>query len=458
MIKKGLISLFSIALLLGCWQLSALLVNLPALFPSVPSLIKTLAGLMTSETFYQSVAATLLRGIAGMLLSFTAATGVACLFSKNELLYELFRPLLTIMRSVPVISFILLALIFLNPESIPLIIAFLTMFPLLVENLTKGICSQRKELILMARQFRIGFYNRLTQVIYPQLTPFLYSGLASASGFGWRAIIMGEVLAQCTLGIGGEMKRAQTFIAVPELMAWTIIAIGISFLFDKGFSWLGKQSFPIRYSSRNRMPVHLESTDIRITDLSFHYGKSDLFSHFNYTFKKGFIYGITAPSGYGKTTLLNLIGGILQPKEGQIGTGQTDGIACVFQKPELLGQLTLLENIALPLAGLTCKTNALHIAGKLLEEMELSEFSERHPHDLSYGQQQRVAIARALAFPSTLLLMDEPFKGLDDALSSRLTNSIRERQSRNGQTILFTSHNPEELKRMADKILQLNTR
>ena len=63
----------------------------------------------------------------------------------------------------------------------------------------------------MARQFRIGRWNKLAQVVYPQLKPFLYSGLASASGFGWRAIIMGEVLAQCSPGIGGEMKQAQVF-------------------------------------------------------------------------------------------------------------------------------------------------------------------------------------------------------------------------------------------------------
>ena len=113
------------------------------------------------------------------------------------------------MRSIPVISFILLALIFLNPESIPLMIAFLTMFPLLTENLTRGILDLRPGLSIMARQFHIRRSNVLFQIIYPQLKPFLYSGLASAAGFGWRAIIMGEVLSQCAFGIGSEMKRAQ---------------------------------------------------------------------------------------------------------------------------------------------------------------------------------------------------------------------------------------------------------
>lgn len=455
--KKSVFTLISIGLLLLAWQLLAMLVGLPDLVPSVPRLLETLVMLFTSGSFYQSVVATLLRGITGMLISLIAATGIAFLFNKREWIYELFRPLLAIMRSVPVISFILLALIFLRPESIPLMIAFLTMFPLLTENLTKGIRNRRKELSIMARQFRIGRWNRLTQVIYPQLKPFLYSGLASASGFGWRAIIMGEVLAQCNPGIGGEMKQAQVFIAVPELMAWTIVAILISYLFDKGISWLGRQQFPIRYNKHtSELPAPEDCCEIRMDNVSFQYGTQPVLSHFSYTFEKGVVYGITAPSGTGKTTLLNLAGGILQPAQGEIEKVYKGGIACVFQEPELLGQLTIKENIAFPLAAHLKKETALQQAVSLLKEMELEGLENRYLHELSFGQQQRVAIARALAYPSPLLLMDEPFKGLDEALCSRIIGRIRQRQAISGQTVLFSSHNPEELRLLADRIIRLN--
>ena len=88
--------------------------------------------------------------------------------------------------------------------------------------------------------------------------------------------------------------------------------------------------------------------------------------------------------------------------------------------------------------------------------MELEDFANRFPNELSFGQQQRAAIARALAYPSPLLLMDEPFKGLDEALSHRIIERIRERQAESGQTILFTSHNPEELRLFADKTIRLD--
>lgn len=453
--KKGLIALVSILLLLLGWQITAVWMNQPELIPSLPKLTKTLAELFTTGTFYLSVAATIGRGLLGMFLSLTLSFIVACLFTRYELLYELFRPLLTIMRSVPVISFILLALLFLNPESIPLMIGFLTMFPLLTENLAKGIRNLRPDLSVLSHQFRIGKWNKLIHILYPQLKPFLFSGLASAAGFGWRAIIMGEVLSQCSLGIGSEMKRAQNFIAVPELMAWTVIAILISFFFDKGISrmatWNGKIHFtptpkPIIPDTARKDP-----SPVQLSDIKYGYG----ITSFSYTFNKGRIYGISAPSGTGKTTLLNLINGTLTPTKGHIEIDRHPGIASVFQEPELLVHLTALENVVLPLARLFPKEKAFQEAKDMLEEMEVGDLSERYPEQLSYGQQQRIAIARALAYPAPLLLMDEPFKGLDEALAFHIIKQIQRRQKGNDRTILFTSHNLKELERLADEVIVL---
>ena len=137
-LRKTITTIVATAILLAGWQLFAVIANQPELIPSLPRLVRTLCEWLVSGSFYQSVGATILRGVLGMSISFVCAIGMAGLFARFEWVYELFRPLLAIMRSIPVISFILLALIFLNPESIPLMIAFLTMFPLLTENLTRG--------------------------------------------------------------------------------------------------------------------------------------------------------------------------------------------------------------------------------------------------------------------------------------------------------------------------------
>lgn len=455
--KRGLITLLSVCFLLLVWQLMALYIGQPELIPSVPGLIETLLELLKTAAFYQHLSATILRGLTGMLISLACAFVSASVFARYRLVYELCRPLLTVMRSVPVISFILLALIFLDPEGIPLMIAFLTMYPLLTENLTEGLSNLRPGLSQMADLFKINWRNRLMQVVYPQLKPFLFSGLASAAGFGWRAIIMGEVLSQCAFGIGGEMKRAQNFIAVPELVAWTIMAVLISFLFDKGISKLAAVRWPVSFCATGidiKEYKGLESPVV-ISDVTFRYTDTKVLSHFSYTFEPGTVYGIKAPSGTGKTTLLNVISGSLKPSAGEINYKGSQNFSAVFQEPELLPQLTVSENVCLPLTSVYDKANAIRHSVEVLKSVEMESFADKYPDELSYGQQQRVALARALAYPSNIMLLDEPFKGLDNDLTFRIIDRILAGQKENRQTIIFTSHDPEELALLASVIIEM---
>ncbi len=453
MIRKRCTIWFSIGMLLLLWQGAAMWIGQPEFFPSLPRLVVALGDMMCSVSFYQSIGMTIARGAAGIGLSMAMAVALSGVFARVEWFYELFRPLLVLMRSVPVISFILIALIFFHPESIPLLIGFLTMFPLLTENLTKGIRNLNPDLRSLGCRFRLSRKNKLAQILYPQLKPFLFSGLASATGFGWRAIIMGEVLSQCALGIGSEMKRAQSFIDVSGLLAWTVVAVVISFLSDKAIQWISEREIKISYPSQLvpfKTPVKA-AHPIVAYNLSYRYG----ITRFNYCFEEGKIFGISAPSGTGKTTLLNLLGGTLTPTEGERIIDPYWGIASVFEEPLLLPHLTVKENITLVLASFFTERVSWSMADELLSYMELDGLARRYPSELSYGQQQRVAIARALAYPSPFLFMDEPFKGLDEALTLRLINYLRQKQEERKQTILFTSHQTEELTSFADVVICL---
>ena len=308
---------------------------------------------------------------------------------------------------------------------IPLLIAFLTMYPLLTENLLKGLMNRRDSWKILARQFHLNAWNRLFQINYPQLKPYLFSGLASAVGFGWRAIIMGEVLSQCVDGIGKRMKEAQVFIDVPELIAWTLVAIVLSWLTDKLISRLSDWQPSVRYrhSAVELQAVSLQPNDICLTEVSYSYGVH----HMNIVLKAGKIYALSAPSGQGKTTLLQLLNGTLRPISGEITClpGQT---ANLFQEPTLLPQLTAKENIMLGGAAYYDRAILEQQSLRLLTAFQLEKQAEMYPAALSYGQQQRVALARALMFPAGLLLLDEPFNGLDVELRQLVARFLVEWQ------------------------------
>lgn len=454
-IPSKLLSACSLLLLLLGWQLLAEAMRQPELIPSVPRLLMALVELLGSAEFYQSVGCTLGRGLLGLAGSAVCAALTAWLLARHSLLEQLFRPWLTLLRSVPVISFILLALIFLNPEQLPLLIAFLTCFPLLTENLTNGLKALRPSLSLMAKQFQFSCYNRLTQIYYPQLHPFLFSGLTSAAGFGWRAIIMGEALAQCAAGIGSAMKVAQNFLDVPSLLAWTVVAILISHTTDQALRRLAQWQPAIRFAKPGEAHAPSgESADrqryVRVDQLGYRYA----IHGFSHLFEAGRCYGFSAPSGRGKTTLLHLLSGTLHPTEGSI-TPQPSPVARLFEYPELLPQLSALQNVALPLAACYPLHEAEAIAREALTALRLTDAQQQqHPNTLSYGQQQRVALARALAFPAPYLMLDEPFKGADEALKQQLIRCIQRQKSRRA-IIWLVSHDPDELALLADQVITL---
>lgn len=450
--KRIVLTCLSILLIPVAWQLLSWQMAQPQLIPSFPDLIRALLRLVYSPGFLVSIGTTCLRACVGLLLSLAAASITAFLLNRSEGIRFLFMPWLSLLRSVPVISFILLALIFLNPEMIPLLIAFLTMYPLLTENLLKGLMNRRDSWKILARQFHLNAWNRLFQINYPQLKPYLFSGLASAVGFGWRAIIMGEVLSQCVDGIGKRMKEAQVFIDVPELIAWTLVAIVLSWLTDKLISRLSDWQPSVRYrhSAVELQAVSLQPNDICLTDVSYSYGVH----HMNIVLKVGKIYALSAPSGQGKTTLLQLLNGTLRPISGEITClpGQT---ANLFQEPTLLPQLTAKENIMLGGAAYYDRAILEQQSLRLLAAFQLEKQAGMYPAALSYGQQQRVALARALLFPAGLLLLDEPFNGLDVELRQLVARFLVEWQQEKQATVVFSSHHADEIKAMNAEVITL---
>ena len=136
-------------------------------------------------------------------------------------------------RSVPVISIILLALIWLDSGSVPVFIGMLTMFPFITTNVSDGIRSIDRDLVTMAEFYKVKRERIIRELYIPAITPFIVSGASSALGIGWRAIIIGEVLSQPEYGIGTMMQNAQTFLNIDAVIAWTIVAVLISYGFEK---------------------------------------------------------------------------------------------------------------------------------------------------------------------------------------------------------------------------------
>ena len=197
-----------------------------------------------SEKFWLSMLYSLCRVLIGFVISAFFGLLVGIIAGQNKYVYAFFLPYLIIMRSTPVISFILLALIWFSSGNVAVFIAFLIMFPLLCTTIIKGVQSIDKELIEMSQVYAFSLKKKIIHIYIPGITPFLLTGASNALGMGWRAVIIGEVISQPLRGIGTNMHEAHSYLRVSELIAWTLAAIIIGYLFEYALQQIEKQLSP----------------------------------------------------------------------------------------------------------------------------------------------------------------------------------------------------------------------
>ena len=205
---------------------------------------------------------------------------------------------------------------------------------------------------------------------------------------------------------------------------------------------------------------------LSIRGLHKSYGSTPIFSEIDCEIGKGEFITLLGPSGCGKSTLLRCIAGLTGVNGGQIIldgqdlvplTPQKRGIGMVFQSYALFPNMNVAQNVAFGLRMQKIKgSEAEQRVKQVLELVELNDFAERYPHQLSGGQCQRVALARSLVTRPRLLLLDEPLSALDARIRKHLREQIRAIQQELGLTTIFVTHDQEEALTMSDRIFLMN--
>jgi iron(III) transport system ATP-binding protein len=173
---------------------------------------------------------------------------------------------------------------------------------------------------------------------------------------------------------------------------------------------------------------------------------------------------LLGPSGCGKSTTLRMIAGVELPDAGTIRIDgapvwdartnlppEARSVGLMFQDFALFPHLSVTENVGFGLTRLGAPERHKRV-GEWLERVNLSGFERKYPHELSGGEQQRVALARALAPRPRIMLMDEPFSGLDNRLRDGIRDTTLELLKETGTAVLLVTHEPDEAMRMADQI------
>ncbi len=186
---------------------------------------------------------------------------------------------------------------------------------------------------------------------------------------------------------------------------------------------------------------------MRIDGLTFAYGDRTVFDNFDLEIPTGRILSVLGDSGVGKTTLLQLLSGLATPTAGSVPQ-----LACgyIFQQPRLLPTATVRQNLLL-----TAPPQAASHVDEWLDKVQLSQYAGYYPHQLSGGMAQRVAMARAFLTEAPLLLMDEPFKGLDMALQQALHTEFVQLWQATEATVVLVTHDLDEAVELGHRVAVL---
>lgn len=201
---------------------------------------------------------------------------------------------------------------------------------------------------------------------------------------------------------------------------------------------------------------------VRIGGLSVSFGKTRVLHEISMEIADGEFVSLLGASGCGKTTLLKSVAGLLETKSGRIEINgrvmnnispEKRGTVIVFQDLRLFPHMTAGKNIAFPMSiKKVSRERQQETVKRLLKQVQLSGYENRKIREMSGGQMQRVALARALAAEPGLLLLDEPFSGLDERLRMEMGELVRKLHHENGLTTVLVTHDKQEALKFSDRI------
>ena len=225
---------------LGVWQLAALLVERSVegrgnelLLPYPATVLAALIRLCGEASFWEIVLASLLRILMGLALGVALGALLAGMTCASRWCDRLLSPAIRVVRATPVVSFILLVLLWTGKNNVPVVIAALMVLPVMWGSLSRGIRETDPKLLELARAYRFSRLKTVRLIYLPSLRPYFSSALTTSMGLAWKSGAAAEVLCTPKWAIGSEIYYAKQGLEIPDLFAWTVVVVALSLVLEK---------------------------------------------------------------------------------------------------------------------------------------------------------------------------------------------------------------------------------
>lgn len=214
------------------WQMGALYVDNHIILVGPWDTVLALGRLIPDGNFWRSVLSSFGKISLGFLSALGAGVVLGSLGYKLAFLRDLLEPVMVLLKSVPVASFVILALIWVGSANLSVLIAFIVVLPMIYVNTLAGLKSTDSKLLEMAKVFRMSVGKKARYIYLPALLPYLKSGCRIALGMSWKSGVAAEVIGVPDHSVGEKLYMAKIYLNTADVLAWTFVIILVSALFE----------------------------------------------------------------------------------------------------------------------------------------------------------------------------------------------------------------------------------
>lgn len=220
---------------IAIWQIAHIIIGRDIFVPSPFNVFKRLGTLVFLPSFWKTVFFSMVRVMAGFLISIVAGLLLGVISGMSKVFHDILNPLMVVIKSTPVASFIIVALLWFTSTNVPVYICFLICFPIIWSNISEGIKNTDGKLLEMAHAYNVSSSKILKNIYLPSIKPYFFAACFTSIGLGWKAAVAAEVLSHPRNAIGSSLYSAKVYLDSADLFAWTLVVIVLSLMFEMLF-------------------------------------------------------------------------------------------------------------------------------------------------------------------------------------------------------------------------------
>ena len=245
---RVLFTLLSFAIIVAIWWILAeTRFRLTGIIPTPPETVRIIWEEMQTDSFFRAVFSTMERAFISFFISFVTASVLAVLAHYKKFIDHLLDPFIVLCRAMPTMALVLILLITVGSRMLPIVVAFLIVFPLCYENMRAAIAETDTKLIMMARVFKVPRIQQITGIYIPAMLPLVFSSIVAGFGLNIKVVISAEVMGLPAMSIGHLILFAQQGFNFGVSFAWLVVAVILCLVCESMLRVLQRLCMPYKY-------------------------------------------------------------------------------------------------------------------------------------------------------------------------------------------------------------------